>query len=678
MEPFSSHIFLFPFKLDQVEKGKNEIKGFFNEFKEHITNSGWNYITTNEGSDTFYNEKKYFHHFVHPVLFSDKEEHNFIGKDKESPLIEKFVKKEENLTYRIIVNKKEKEELQKPVLGNNKKRDHKAPEFRKITIDLDLKKVTLDLYEQGIGIFAFHLDYSPKFNHNHKEVDWLDYVLLINQYGRRLYPPFLDSHFDDYGDISMDGKSIGKLNKSLEGTKFRELAESISILSSGNLIKGTKEDWTDLRVPQNSLSYIPNHICHFLNLVRDEKEMEYYFINTKENTVVKRTKKEKESKKVEIVLIPVLDDRMFVISWLGAEQLTEDFGNKELKLKEEKKRYRFVLSDLCKRQPGGFEAGGFYRNSNQQRSLAINRAYDGFGYASNDFWYQYIFVDGNDKTCANELLQEQLLTKHTYDRWVGNYSLIGISRYSFVMLTAPLKELKEPWINAAYLPEHLLTLYFRMVSLVLVQRAMVLAFSKEIGEIDIPINKENTESRKIQDEALQVYKNYRDFINKIFHREITAQEQGIELYDMLQEHLRVEKQAKELEKEFEEMHRLITLIGTNQSGKRYRIFTILSALFVIPTLLLNLLKNRNFENLQPISLKEMLEWKFNFGSFYVILFLACLTYLFTNALYEWTNTDEKSYNLFKWKISKKMTWYLLVAIITTLIYLFTFQLVLTK
>jgi len=112
-------------------------------------------------------------------------------------------------------------------------------------------------------------------------------------------------------------------------------------------------------------------------------------------------------------------------------------------------------------------------------------------------------------------MQEQLLQKHTYDRWVGYNTLYGITRYSFVLLSLPLKELKSQEVNAAFIPSHLQTIYFRMVLLVLAQRAMVLDFSKKISDIQFSI--ENGD-KKIQNEALMLYKSYRDFINKIFEK----------------------------------------------------------------------------------------------------------------------------------------------------------------
>lgn len=617
-DPLSSHIFLFPFKYKiDAETDENRNQGFYDYIKKK-----WNLVIDEDEPEedadlrirteavTLYNEKKYFHDFVHPVIFGDSEHKDNLQINN--------IGKTVDLIYRITVKRKKSDQSE-----SDSNEDSNKIVYENYAIDLNLKKVTLNTYNDGIGIFSFHLDYFPESALSEK--NQLSNVLLINQKGRRLYPPFLDLRYGDF--------NIGEVNSELEGTKRRELPESISILDLNETI--CFENWDEFQISENGFNalnkstFVPRHILYFLNL---------------------------EEVKPNLQL--ALDDRMFVMSWLGARQLAEEFRKQKMKLKKEEKKFGYVVSDLCKRQPGRNEAGISFRDASDKTSLTPRR-YNGYRYLNNDFWYQYVFVDGGSKTCQNDVMQEQLLSRHTYDRWTGYNTLYGITRYSFVLLSAPLKELKSPGINAAFLPDHIQTIYFRMVSLVLAQRAMVLDFSKRIGDIKISIENED---KQVQKEALSLYKAYRDFINNVFHREITAQEQGIELYDMLQEHLRVEKQAKELEKEFDEMNRLINLVGENQSKARMKVFTILTGVFLIPTFILNLLKNRKFDDLKPIeswSLSQ-LAWP----SVYLLVFLTGFAFFFTSALLSWN--DKK----------KKKRWLLLLSISCALLifYLVTFQL----
>jgi len=76
-------------------------------------------------------------------------------------------------------------------------------------------------------------------------------------------------------------------------------------------------------------------------------------------------------------------------------------------------------------------------------------------------------------------------------------------------------------------------MYFKMVLLSLVYRASYLGFAYKITEISNKIEADN----EISDDIEAIYKDYIKFINNIYFKEVTAQEQGIELFDMLIKHM---------------------------------------------------------------------------------------------------------------------------------------------
>jgi hypothetical protein len=561
MNPYSYHIFMYPFKFGDESIGKKEnvklIEEFINQFnikeKKEETNANpgsidnrfyWNKPEINDLET--YNQKRYFHEFTHPVLFGD-----------ENSLVFSFEKKGK-MSYTININKKVMEVEDPAPLALERKREvnNKKDKYCEISIVLNVDKVTLDLYNQGVGVFSFHLEYYPDKDANQK--DLLHNVLLINQYGRRTYPPFLDTHFNDFEDTS----NI-KAKNELDGTKFRVLPKSIKVCVEG---KEIVSDWMCYKNGVNTGScIIPNHIMYFLNIEKNcELEDRFKFTNR------------------EIQITPVLDDRMFLMSWLGADQLGRKFPEKKMKYADERKKYGFVVSDVCSRVKGGYEAGGVFRNHLQHKSLSINKSHDGYGYSDNDFWYQYVFVDSSGKTCQNEIMQKMFIENHTYDRWINYNTLFGITRYSFVLMSAPLTSLSKE-SNAAFIFTHFKTIYFKLVSLVLIQRSLILKSSKEINNAyDIEIEGKCT---KVIDDY---YQKYLEFINKYFHREISTQEQGIELYDMLVNHLRVEVQAKELEKEYQNLFSLKKLERDEERSNMMKTFTILGTSFAIPTIVINL------------------------------------------------------------------------------------------
>jgi len=206
-------------------------------------------------------------------------------------------------------------------------------------------------------------------------------------------------------------------------------------------------------------------------------------------------------------------------------------------------------------------------------------------FKKSDVWHEFLYIDPNESTCQNTMMQEELLKGQTYPRWQKKGTLYGITRFSFMVISAD----EEFPRNVAFV--HFRTIYAKMVKLSLFQRASVLKFSAEVSVLSTI----DTQDCRKHFEKLDIfYKSYVQFINKIYYREISAQEQAIDLYDMLQLSLRIERQAKELEKEIKELFSYITLLKTNQTNDRMRILTLLAGIFVVPNFILALLNNKYF------------------------------------------------------------------------------------
>jgi len=242
---------------------------------------------------------------------------------------------------------------------------------------------------------------------------------------------------------------------------------------------------------------------------------------------------EKENNGKLIYLRPALDDRMFVVSW---------YGNKTLIRQLKKINYSV--------QP--------YQ----------------YNYANDDFWHNYIFID-TWRTYQNKLKLPKLMEKHTYDRWVDYGTLFGMSRYSMVMLTGE---------NApAFLIRHLQTMYYKMAEIVLLQRASIISFSDEVTHVSDLVHQDDDKAvAQIED----LYKNYLLFDNKIYFREITTQEQGVEMYDMMQKTMRIREQVEDLKDEISELNQMARLIADKKEHKEMKMHTLLATIF-LPAMLIS-------------------------------------------------------------------------------------------
>lgn len=415
---------------------------------------------------------------------------------------------------------------------------------------LRLKDVYINYYESGVGIFVFYLE-------NYSESDF-NRILKINEYGRRIFPQFL-----------------GDYNPYTDATKGSFLSTKISlknIISQKSIIEEDFTYYDNLHHINNEYFRLPNHIGYLLG--------DNFSGNTKDKSEDK------------IYMLPVLDDRMFVISHVFNENLIEKWSYFD----DETKQYHYQIS--------------------------------------ND-WYRYLYVDDSNASCTSVNLLNKQLTQQSYDRWIAlkNYEnngnikeysgqLFGISRYSFVLLGG------EDWFNRNIISSHIKNMYFQMVLLSLLQRTYIINFGNEVSRIGKNLHHKNLKRQNIKD-INELYLAYIKFRNRIFYREITSQEQGIELYDLIQKTLRIDYQVKDLDDEIRELNEYV------QSLENSRLSSVAS-LFLPVTLLAGIFGMNIFSSPESLSWTlTKIDWKLTFFMLFSIITLIWATvvtvqYLFNN------------------------------------------------
>lgn len=225
--------------------------------------------------------------------------------------------------------------------------------------------------------------------------------------------------------------------------------------------------------------------------------------------------------KGKIRISQVTDDRMFYICYYEAPSLANQMGEIVVPKDKNPKKMYFEEKPI-------------------------------FHYQMCDFWYCFVFGDKNDATIKNNRRQIAEMPFYTYDRWVQynqknagiNSSLFGMTRDTFVCIGG--------WSE---LGKHMTTMYYQMTILCLVQRASVLRFAYEVSNITELLNTSGNINSRIKD----LYKNYIEFINKIYFREITSQIQGIEMYNQFQKVMNLEKEVKDLDSEIQELHTYVSM-----------------------------------------------------------------------------------------------------------------------
>lgn len=190
-------------------------------------------------------------------------------------------------------------------------------------------------------------------------------------------------------------------------------------------------------------------------------------------------------------------------------------------------------------------------------------------------WYQYVFVDNGGPTCQNNEMFKDLLEHATYKRWSEYGTFFGITRYSFTVLMN----------EENFVLNHIKTMYYRMTSLVLAQRVLSLYYSREISEISKELDENKLTNNELRARVNTLNRDYLRFVNNVYFREVTPQDQGIELYDLLQDQMNIKRDKGGLSAEVEQLYHYVTMTNDEQRNDEAEKLSIIATLFLVPTLL---------------------------------------------------------------------------------------------
>lgn len=408
-----------------------------------------------------------------------------------------------------------------------------------ITYNLKIDSILLNVYSTGTAVLSFHL-------RNHKYPDKMD-ILKINKFGRRLYVPFLDLESDS---IYTGNKDHTKDDQLLCATKKNEIPDKV-------WIGDRNPDSADLNLLEDFEKYKDksNYIYGTFLLPKFIEGLfpkDFILINVQKGYLDKDQKT--KDKRYKIHISPVLDDRMHVVCWYGNSKLVNELNQVK----------------TC----NDFELEKDYINDNRE----VKKHYS---FETSEWWYCYIFNDSGMPMHTDRFKRQELLKENTYTRWVEWETLYGISRFSFVMLTSSFSDLEKNGVT--FLVRHLQSMYYKMAELCLLQRATVLSFSNQVTHVSnlLNDNDEKTSIRKIS----ELYKHYILFVNKIYFREVSAQEQGIEIYDMMQRIMRIPSDVKDLDNEIDELNRFASKIAEEKESIELKKHTKLATIF-LPVIIL--------------------------------------------------------------------------------------------
>lgn len=232
----------------------------------------------------------------------------------------------------------------------------------------------------------------------------------------------------------------------------------------------------------------------------------------------------------------------------------------------------------------------WYGNDCLSKEIASN-------YPNSDWWYAYIFGDKTPKSIANNNMQERQLCMHTYDRWCEYGTIYGVSRDSFVCLSATTEFFKE--YDLPNLREHQSTIYYQIAILCLTIRASVLKFSAEVAK-SASLTLEPKSKGKLKKDIQSLYAHYIEFRNKVYFREVTSQIQGIEVYQKFLEMMNIKTEVEDLDNEIDELNRFASMIEQDEQTRMATRLSKLAAIFLPPTLIAGVLGMNTYSDLKDV------------------------------------------------------------------------------
>lgn len=248
-----------------------------------------------------------------------------------------------------------------------------------------------------------------------------------------------------------------------------------------------------------------------------------------------------------VLIVRVTDDRMFFVSWYGNKKLSDEIKNKFIKVQK----------------------------------------------LDNKWWYAFVFGDKTtDSSVANKIMYESQLNECTYQRWVENGTVYGITNDSFVCLTDTTS------FSFNIVRQHVQSIYYTMSILCLAQRTSILKFTAEIANLADIAKLQKDE--KLMTNIKDIYKNYIEFTNKLYFIEVTSQIQGIELYDMIQEQMNIKEEISFLKNEINELNQYVTLLQDEVRNKEAAWLNRVAAFFLPASIFFTVvgagfISNHNFD-----------------------------------------------------------------------------------
>lgn len=196
-------------------------------------------------------------------------------------------------------------------------------------------------------------------------------------------------------------------------------------------------------------------------------------------------------------------------------------------------------------------------------------------------WYSVLHIDEGSATCQHPEMRRKLLNGSSYMRWADEGTLYGMTEYSFVCLTDSAKEVDLSVVRAFYVN------YTYMVSLTLAQKIGFVCFGKRLEELaeNMKKNKFGCFRKSVGKQLVALQENYIVWKNQVLISEFSTQEQGMELYHLMQKQLLVYREKEIVDEKVESLYEIVNIDNGIRNNLWGIVWTVLSFVVSILSLL---------------------------------------------------------------------------------------------
>lgn len=162
--------------------------------------------------------------------------------------------------------------------------------------------------------------------------------------------------------------------------------------------------------------------------------------------------------------------------------------------------------------------------------------------------YKLIFVDDKGfATCQEQSMRKALLERSIYPRWREWGTIHAITDYSFMCMCSMDEGINASVIRPMYAE------YMYSLSLVMAQKLQIMKYSEQAGELAEGMKKKTKLNYKA---FVALRKQYVVFLNQLMITAFSCQQQGVELYDMLKEQMLVNKERELFDAQLEGLYEI--------------------------------------------------------------------------------------------------------------------------